>query len=114
MNKHPIRDQRLDDLESDFHTLLLACLRECRNGRWGLFGQNENSESAKFLYWEDAQRLKDISVEIRGVRAVFGQPNALVEHFLYFCLQRGANVPGETKLAAAFLDEIERGDFSIR
>jgi len=105
-------EQRLDDLERDFHSLLLVCLRECSHGRWGLFGQNENPESARFLYWENARRLKETSMEIHGLRAEFGQPNQLVERFLYYCSQKGPNVLGEPKLAAAFLDEIERGDFS--
>jgi hypothetical protein len=114
VNKKSTSEQRLEELERDFHSLLLACLQECNHGRWGLFGQNDNSEPAKFLYWEEAQRLKDNAMEIHSLRAEFGQPNALVERFLHYCSQRGANVLGEPKLATAFLNEIQRGDFSFR
>jgi hypothetical protein len=114
VKKKSIAEQRLEDLEHDFETLLLACLRECSNGRWGLFGQNDNSESLKFLPWEDAHRLEETAEEIHGLRAEFGQPNPLVERFLRYYSQRGANVPGEPKLATAFLNEIQRGDFSPR
>jgi hypothetical protein len=107
VKKRSISEQRLEELERDFHSLLLACLQECRDGRWGLFGQNEDSESAKYLHWEDAERLKDIAMEIRALRAEFGQPNALVESYMHYCSQRGANALGEPKLATAFLNEIQ-------
>src|SRR6266550_4504905 len=45
MKSRPIKEKRLDDLESDFEPLLISCLRECAGGRWGLFGQNDASES---------------------------------------------------------------------
>jgi hypothetical protein len=114
VKKRSTSEQRLEALERDFHSLLVSCLQECSHGRWGLFGQNDNSESARFLRWEEAQRLKDNATEIHGLRAEFGQPNALVERFMHYCSQRGANVLGEPKLATAFLDEIKRGDFSFR
>jgi hypothetical protein len=112
VKKRPISAQRLEDLERDFPSFLISCLQECSHGRWGLFGQNDDSESEKFLRWEEAQRLKDTAIEIRDLRAEFGQPNALVERFLHYCSQRGANVLGEPKLATAFLSEIQRGEFS--
>lgn len=110
MRKQP-SEQLLEDLESDFRPLLISCLEECRNGRWGLFGQNDSAEAAKYLRWEAGQHLKEIALEIRVLRAEFGQPNPLVERFLHYCSLRGANIPGEPKLANAFLGEIQRGDF---
>ena len=106
----PIKAQRLDDLESDFRPLLISCLRECQNGRWGLFGQNDSAEAARYLHWEDGQHLKEIALQIRALRSEFGQPNPLVERFLHCCSLRGPNVSGEPKLAKALLDEIEKGD----
>jgi hypothetical protein len=106
-----IKSQRLDDLESEFRPLLIFCLRECQNGRWGLFGQNESTDGAKYLDWKDGQNLKEIARQIRNLRAEFGQPNPLVERFLHYCSLRGPNVPGEPKLANALLDEIQKGDF---
>ena len=111
MKRRPIKEQRLDDLESALRPLLLSCLEECRNGRWGLFGQNDSMEAAKYLRWEDGQHLKEMALEIRSLRAEFGRPNPLVERFFHYCSLRGGNVPGEPKLARAFLDEIQRGDF---
>ena len=111
MKSRPIKEQRLDDLESEFRPLLVSCLEECRNGRWGLFGQNDGVESAKYLLWEDGKHLKEIALQIRSLRAEFGRPNPLVDRFLHYSSLRGANVPGEPKLAHALLDEIKRGDF---
>lgn len=99
-------------MEGDFRPLLISCVRGCSRRRWGWFGQNDNFESAKYLEWADAQRLKEIALKIRQFGAEFGQPNALAERFLHYCAQRGANVPGEPQLAETFLQEIERGDFA--
>lgn len=109
--RQPAKAQRLDDLESDFRPLLISCLRECQNGRWGLFGQNDSAEGATYLAWKDGENLKEIARQIRVLREEFGQPNPLVERFLHYCSLRGPNDPGEPKLAKAFLDEIENGEF---
>lgn len=111
MKPRPIKEQRLEDLESAFRRLLLSCLEECGNGRWGLFGQNDSTEAAKYLHREEGQHLKEIALQIRSLRAEFGRPNPLVERFLHYCSMRGANIPGEPKLAKALLDEIQKGDF---
>jgi hypothetical protein len=109
--RQPTKAQRLDELESDFRPLLIICLRECQNGRWGLFGQNDSSEGATYLYWKDGENLKEIAQQIRALRGEFGQPNSLVERFLHYCSLRGPNAPGEPKLAKELLDEIQKGDF---
>jgi hypothetical protein len=109
--RRPVKAQRLDDLESDFRPLLISCLRECESGRWGLFGQNDSTEGAKYLDWKDGKNLKEIAQQIHDLRLEFGQPDPLVERFLHYCSLRGPNVPGESKLAKAFLYEIEKGDF---
>jgi hypothetical protein len=59
VKKRPVKEQQLDELESDFRPLLLSCLEECRNGRWGLFGQNDNMEAAKYLHWEEENTSKE-------------------------------------------------------
>ena len=111
MTRRPIKEQRLDDLESDFRPRLIACLEECYRGRWGLFGQNDSPEVVKYYEWDEGQRLKEIAFEVRALREEFGEPNPLAERFLHYCSLRGANIPGEPKLAKVFLDEIQRGDF---
>lgn len=109
--KRSANSQLLGNLESDFPSLLTSCLEKCRSGRWGLFGQNDDSDAARYLHWEDAKHLKQIALQIHALRAKFGRPHPLVERFLYYCSLRGANVPGEPRLATAFFDEIQRGDF---
>ncbi len=106
MKCQPIKEKRLDDLESEFGPLLLSCLRECAAGRWGLFGQNDSAESSRYGQWNEAEQLRDIAVKIRELRVEFGKPNPQVERYLHYCSLRGSNVPGEPKLAAAFLNEI--------
>jgi hypothetical protein len=101
-----------EELERDFRPLLLTCLAECANGRFGLFGQNDDSELARYYRWQDAERVKAIGAEIRALRSEFGEPNPLVERYLHLCSLRGSNVPGEPKLAKALRDDIARGVFS--
>lgn len=102
MRVSPI-DQRLSALETEFDSLLIPCLKECANGRWGLFGQNQNPEVAGSLRWKDAERLEEVAEEITRIRAEFGQPNPVCERFLQICSERGENLPGEPKRAKKFL-----------
>jgi hypothetical protein len=106
MKRRPTNEQRLDELESDFRPLLLSCLRECADGRWGLFGQNDGPGMARYHEWQEAEKLKEIAIEIQKLRAEFDQPNLEVDQFLQLCDLRDSNVPGEPKLAKKFLDEI--------
>jgi hypothetical protein len=96
-------DQRLTALEAEFDSLLVPCLKECANGRWGLFGQNQNPVAASFLQWEEAERLKELAEEITSIRAEFGQPNPVCARFLKCCSERGENLLGEPKRAKKFL-----------
>ena len=109
--KRGVKEQRLDQLEGDFRPLLMRCLEECAAGRWGLFEHRDYPELARYYEWEEATQVKEIAMEIRAIRAEFGQPNPLVERFLHYLSLRGANVPGEPKLARAFLNEIHQGEF---
>ena len=102
-----IRQDRLSNLESEFRTLLPRVLKECAAGRWGLFGQNDALDGSKYLFWAEAEQLKAIAAEIRSIRRDdFGEPNADVERFLYYCSIRGSNALGEPRLAQAFLNEL--------
>ena len=102
----PAEVQRLTALESDFEPLVIRCLKECANGRWGLFGQNQQPESASALYWPEAEQLRKLAGEIRELRAKFGQPNAVCERFLNCCSERGSNLLGEPKRARKFLESM--------
>jgi hypothetical protein len=99
-------------LESEFCSLLPHVLGQCAAGRWGLFGQNDHLEASRYLRWSEAERLKSMAREIRLIRQDCGQSNPLVERFLHYCSLRGSNVPGEPKLAQAFLAEVEAGLFA--
>lgn len=100
----PAEEQRLAALESDFEPLLMKCLKECANGRWGLFGQNQQLESAAALYGPEAEQLRKLAEQIRELRTKFGQPSAVCERFLQCCSERGDNLPGEPKRARRFLE----------
>ena len=106
MARTPIKEQRLRELESEFQPLLLACLRRCANGKWGLFGRMESPELQRYYEWPEADRLKEMAAEIRELRAEFGQTNQVAERFSYYCRLRGPNDLGEPKLASAFLAEL--------
>jgi RNAse (barnase) inhibitor barstar len=101
-----IQKSRLDELETEFEQSFIPVLKECAAGRWGLFGQNEHLEERRYLHWPAAEDLRRRAKQIQILRAEFGKPNSVVERFLHYCALRGANVPGEPKLAKALLDEI--------
>jgi hypothetical protein len=100
-----IQLRRLAGLERVLGLLLTPALRQCAAGRWGLFGQNDHLEASQYRYWVEAELLKNIARQIRLIRQ--GQSDPLVERFLYYCSLRGANVPGEPKLAQELLDEVK-------
>ena len=100
--RRKIQEMRLIQIEDEFLTLLLSCLRECAQGRWGLFGQN-NLLDPEGRHWPEAKRLKSLAQEIMSLRMEFGQTNEQCERFIQLCSLRGPNVPGEPKLAAEFL-----------
>jgi hypothetical protein len=102
-----VQQQRLEELESEFKPLLLSCLEECAQGRWGLFGQNDHADpDHRYSRWPEADHLKEIAREIQSLRTEFGQPNPLCARLMHYCSLRGSNVPGEPKLAKAFLNEM--------
>ena len=102
-----IRHSKLDSLESEFQTLLVACLQECANGRYGLFGQNDHVDpDGRYWRWPQSKQLWEMAQEIQEIRSEFGSTNWLCDRLLHFRSLRGSNVPGEPKLAAQLLEEI--------
>lgn len=103
-----IREMRLAQLEAEFRSLLVPCLEECANGRWGLFGQNEQVDpEGRYWGWPEATRLKELAAEIVTFRTWFGEENQECRRLLELCSLRGSNVPGEPRLAAEFLAELK-------
>jgi len=103
-----IKTKRLDQIQCEFHSLLISCLKECAEGRWGLFGQHDHlsDADARWFLWPEANRLKQLAEEITAAHEAFGSRNEVCDRFLALCTQRGANILGEPKLAANFLAEI--------
>jgi hypothetical protein len=102
-------DKELQELENEFRPLLLSCLRECAQGRWGLFGQNDSHPESKWLSWNEATRLKEIAVRIKLLRAPLGVSNETCERFLNLCSLRGPNAQGESRLAETLLRQLSFG-----
>jgi len=89
--------------------MLLSCLRQCAQGRWGLFGTYDRLTPAlPYVIWPEAKQLKELAIEIRSLGLELGLANDACERFLELYSLRGSNVPGEPKLAAQFLAEIDK------
>jgi hypothetical protein len=102
-----VRQQRLTELEVEFEPLLLSCLREAANGRYGLFGQNDHLDPEhRYWNWPEARRVVEMAEEIQALCSESGESDSLAERLLYFRSLRSSNVPGEPKLAKKFLEEL--------
>ena len=106
-------EAELKRLEASFKSLLVAALERCANGAWGLFGQNdwitEANPNLKSLHRSaDAEELIEMASEIKRVRDILGytESYALCDRFSQYRAMKGANVPGEPKLAKQFLSDI--------
>jgi hypothetical protein len=106
-------ERELASAEAEFRTMLIAALRQCAAGYWGLLGQN----AAPSL-----PRLTQEAFEQSGARALFelgdeiGELRSrldLTEPFSLFARlkdlrgRKSANQPGEPKLAQAWLAELD-------
>jgi len=101
-------ENELTSLEARFETLLLASLRRCERGRWGMFGSYGRSE--------DGEALLELVASIDELRARLGytEPNVLCSRFLEYRRKRGPNDLGEPKLAAQLLAEILVPDHKVK
>ena len=100
-------------LESTFRARLLAALRACAAGHWGLFGRNndvlEGAYGSNHKYISnEAQDLLSLGGKIDDLRARLGYTEgyALYGRFLAARNDRSPNTIGEPKQAQRFLDEI--------
>ena len=102
-----VRHHRLAQLEAEFKPLLISCLQQAANGRYGLFGQNDHLDSEhRYWNWPEARRVVEMAEEIRALCSEAGELNSLAERLLHFRSLRGQNVPGEPNLANEFLQEL--------
>jgi hypothetical protein len=101
------KHNRLEQLEAEFEPLLLSCLQQAANGRWGLFGQNDHLDPEhQYWNWPEARRVVEMTEEIRALRSESGELNNSAERLLHSRSLRGQNVPGEPKLAKEFLQKL--------
>lgn len=103
MSKTKTLEERIDQLEAEYRSLLVKALRECAAGRWGLFGHNEHlNPRAKTP--DVVEELADLGSIIDAMRVRLG-----LEHFplhQQFRTSRGpvsANSVGEPRQAQAWL-----------
>lgn len=112
------RERRLLGLEAQYREILIDALRTCAQGGSLLLGQNErvlerhSPALAARLRPAELDELLDLGEEIGALRAKLGFPDAfaLHERFLKLRASHGPNTPGEPKLAAQWLDELESED----
>ena len=104
-----MESEELQPLRSAFREQLLACLKECALGRYGLFSDYEkvNEETMKHRAWPEAARLRELAFALQSILAQSGESDPLCDQFLDLCSIHGEHDPGEPKLARAFLSEIE-------
>jgi hypothetical protein len=106
-------EAQLRSLEEQFSSDLVAALRECAAGTWGLFGQNDalavEMPLLRSAYMKTAEALIHDGEEIEELRRELGFNEAFnpYKRFVEFRKMRGSNVPGEPKLAVQFLMELE-------
>ena len=106
MSRRTVRAEiEIASLESEFRVKLVAALRDCANGRWGLFGQNEHVLGERS---SDSEELLEIGASIEELRRKAGIPERF-ELYISFKSKRGrqgANAPGESRLAKKWLEEL--------
>jgi hypothetical protein len=111
--RYKFQIQQLAALQEEFRELLLPCLEQCSQGRWGLFGAYDSIEEAKFwCNWPESDRLRELAVSIRSILAQSGGRDGLCEAFLGLREAHRANDPGEPKLAQALFERVRCGEFS--
>lgn len=103
------REREVTQMEVRFASRLRDELEACVNGRWGLLGQNDGISGEAMPGSRAARELLALLDEIDEARNEMGylEPFELGERFKSYRSMRGANVPGEPKLAARLLSEIE-------
>jgi hypothetical protein len=98
-------EAEIASLESEFRTKLVAALRDCANGQWGLFGQNEHLSPYRSPVSEE---LLEIGASIEELRRKAGITDSF-ELYVSFKSKRGRqgeNALGEPRLAKKWLEEL--------
>jgi len=107
MNARAARlEAEIASLESEFRSKLVAALRDCANGRWGLFGQNDHVRKANS---REAEELLTIGASIEELRRKVGNSETFELHHAFQAKRgwKGENALGESRLAQEWLNELE-------
>ena len=103
-------EQKIRVLEAEFREQLIAALRKCAAGQWGLFGQNEPQANVavRGSHMQVGDELVHLGERIVSARTEIGESAdfPLLSRFLQYRTMRGPNDPGEPKLAREFLKEL--------
>lgn len=105
-------ESQLRSLEEQFSTDLIAALRECAAGKWGMFGRNDalagENRLLRSVYMKTAETLIERGYEIVELRKELGftEPFQTFKRYLEFRQMRGSNLLGEPKIAMQFLEEL--------
>ena len=106
MSKAERISQRIDELEAEYRSQLIAALSECAGGRWGLFGQNEHL--GNWWHTDDLDALRELADSINALRDRVGEgPYRLHDEFEAARGRGDANQIGEPKLAQSWLSRLE-------
>lgn len=108
------RQRKLEALEGEYIELLLAALKRCAAGRFGLFGQNDatiatlNKHMQKRLTSSDASELLDLGDQITMLRSRLGYSEPFAPHtrLMEARSSHHANTLGEPKLAKILLKDM--------
>jgi len=108
---------QLRALEEQFSSDLVAALRECAAGRWGMFGRNDAviqtlpPSLREVLKSKTAGQLLEAGEEVEHLRRELGYTESFLPYKRYLECRRmqGSNAPGEPKLARSLLEEIGVG-----
>lgn len=105
-------EAQLRSLEEQFSSDLIAALRGCAAGKWGMFGQNDHLAAEmpllRSVYTKAAETLIEQGEQITSLRRSLGYTDSfpLFEQYLQYRQMQSANTAGEPKLAIQFLREV--------
>jgi hypothetical protein len=108
-------ERELAVAEADFLSKLLAALKRCAAGQWGLFDQNDHVDLPQRMVDQayeqsGARELMDLGREIQAFRTRLGiaEPFPLFARLLELRSRKTSNDLGEAKQAQAWLKELSK------
>jgi hypothetical protein len=98
-------EAEIASLETEFRTKLVIALRDCANGQWGLFGQNDHVLKIRCPVAEELLEIGTVIEELRR-NAGMSETFELYESFHSKRGWKGENALGESRLAKKWLKEL--------